>query len=157
AVVRAPSGAVEQVPLPQTAPGHYAGSFHPSERGAYIVSVLQAEGERPVAGQVTGFVQSYSPEYRAPGQDLGLLRRAAELTGGGTPPAPKAASSPDTPSGGARPPFWPPPLLLAIVLWPIDIAARRLILPRDDFARLGAFVRAAGARLPRRAARPSAA
>jgi uncharacterized membrane protein len=157
AVVRAPSGAAEQVSLPQTAPGHYEGTFHPSERGAYIVSVLQAEGERPVAGQVTGFVQAYSPEYRAPGQDLGLLRRAADATGGGILRAPEAAFAHDIASSGARSPLWPPLLLLAILLWPVDIAARRLILTRADVARLGALVQAAGARLPRRAARPRAA
>jgi hypothetical protein len=157
ATIRAPSGAAAQVPLRQTAPGHYEGTFLPGERGAYIVSVLQAEGDRPVAGQVTGFVQPYSPEYRAAGQDLALLRRAAEATGGRVLPAPEAAFAHDIFTGGAREPLWPYLLLAAVLLWPVDIAARRLVVGREDWARAGAFVDRVRPRLPARPARPRTA
>lgn len=136
ATVRAPSGTAMPLQLPQTAPGHYEARFHPDEHGAYVVSVLQAQNGQAVAGQVTGFVQSYSPEYRVAGQDLSLLKRAADATGGGLLANPEAAFAHDIYSGGVRSPLWPPLMLLAALLWPIDIAMRRLLLARSDFTGL---------------------
>lgn len=143
ATVLAPGGLSQTVRLAQVAPGRYTASFAPQTQGVYIVRVTD---EAETVNASTGWVLAYSPEYQLPvsADDPTLvtrlgaetLARAASLTGGGTLSAtePRAAydrAGLSQPPGTAQP-LWPLLLLLAALLWPVDIALRRLTLSRTD-------------------------
>jgi hypothetical protein len=84
-------------------------------------------------GQSTlGLAVPYSPEYRASGTDTALLNQLARLTGGGELPEPTAAFIHNLPATDRAREFWAPLLLLVALLFPLDVALRRVMLgPRD--------------------------
>lgn len=150
--VLAPGGLSQTVTLAQVAPGRYTASFTPQTQGVYIVRVADDAGAVSAA---SGWVLAYSPEYRLPlsADDPALaaqrhtetLLRAAQVTGGGTLPTadPRAAydrAGLPAPPGTAQP-LWPALLLLAALLWPADIALRRLALNWLDVQRAWARLR----------------
>jgi hypothetical protein len=92
----------------------------------------------------------YSPEYAAlasGGVDLALLDALARLTGGGELSQPVAAFLHNLPSADRAREIWQPLLLLAALLFPIDVAVRRVMLGRRDVDKALAWVRE---RLPSR-------
>lgn len=141
-----PQSQAAVMPLRQVAPGRYEAVFTPADEGAYILHI-QGEGapgdESLTFDQTTGWVMGYSAEYdlrggRADGELL--LNSLAALTGG--------RSLLDDPAGvfthnlaarSTSTPIWPWLLLAALLLLPVDIAARRLIITRSDLQRLRAF------------------
>jgi hypothetical protein len=138
-----------QVQLHQVAPGHYEGTFTPSNEGAYFLRVTGGDpsGNTPVSvSETTGWVMSYSPEYnsRQQGVDTDLLSRIASLTGGRSlQDDPSAVFTHDLSAENATVPLWPWLMLLALLLLPFDIAVRRLIVTQGDIARLRRWVRQA--------------
>jgi hypothetical protein len=81
---------------------------------------------------------SYSPEYR-PDQRLQggtdpLLGELAETTAGRQSPPPAAAFAPTAQAVGVVQEIGLPLLWLALLLWPLDIAARRVLLRWSDVA-----------------------
>jgi Ca-activated chloride channel family protein len=138
----------QTVELEQTAAGRYEGSALVGDPGAYLVQIVQRDEEgQPVARQMAGLVVPYSPEYKRTGQGGTLLNELARATGGSTLDTPDAAFAPtQQPASRARP-LWPPLLLLAALLFPLDVAVRRLQLTPSDWRRLAAWARE---RLPRR-------
>ncbi len=137
--VVAPDLTAETVPLRQVAPGRYEGVFTPSAEGAYFVGVSgvqQGEASDVTAvQQTTGWVLSYSPEYRALEADPRLLERIAHLTEGRQLSNPGQAFDHNLVARRAAMPIWPWLLLLAAVLLPLDVAVRRLIITRTDLER----------------------
>ncbi len=148
-----PDGRVTEITLQQIAPGRYQGSFRPGREGAYMLGLSGArdpdapdadgpetEGGTTVA-QTSGWVLGYSPEYRQLQSNEALLQAIGELTGGreiGADPA--AAFVHDLPSESSTRPVWPWLTLLAVLLLPVDIAARRLTITRYDVRRAWAAV-----------------
>lgn len=136
--VVAPTGQVETIHLRQQAPGRYEVSFRPQLEGAYFIRLAgEDETAESVVGQTAGWVLGYSPEYRQLEPNLDLLARLADLTGGqnvaenGTDVfsrAPQAQASSQ--------PVWPWLTLLALLLLPVDVGLRRLVVTRQDMARL---------------------
>ena len=61
----APDGTATTLTLQQVAPGRYEATFDPSSEGAYFLTTTSADG---TIKQTTGWVMSYSPEYRPPTQ-----------------------------------------------------------------------------------------
>lgn len=129
----------EDVTLTQTAPGHYEGFFTPKSTGSYIVNV-QGEGSSGGAGtnqdvnltQTIGAVAQYSPEYKQLGSNEALLKDIAGLTGGRVLSSPAEAFRDDLRNTTHQQELWPWLMLLAILLFPFDIAARRIrFSPRD--------------------------
>ena len=131
------AASLPEEPLRQTAPGHYEGWFDASKIGTYLVNVLEKSPGRE--GQerstVVGLSTAYSPEYRDTEANRYLMTHLAQLGGGRVdPPAPVAF-------GGNRPGVFSPTdmvpwlVLLAMLLLPLDIAARRLSLTKEDFRR----------------------
>jgi hypothetical protein len=113
--------------------------------GAYQVQVRQTTVEgSPVATQTTGLVVPYPAEYNLGGSpDAGatLLRDVAAATGGRSL---DLAGANTAPTGAPRPspaPTWPFLLTVALLLFPLDIALRRLTMGRGDLARLAGLVR----------------
>ncbi|HYN89361.1 MAG TPA: VWA domain-containing protein [Ardenticatenaceae bacterium] len=129
--------------LPQTAAGQYEVRLPLDTVGAYLVTVTQrgADGQ-PEAGATLGLVVPYSPEYRLLAPDTALLEQLARIGDGRTLEAtPEAAAAvfehPEQPVTRSTD-LWPLLLVLAALLFPFDVAARRLLLTAGDLARLRA-------------------
>ncbi len=137
--------------LQQTAPGRYEAVFTPEREGAYFITVAGATSGQTVPQQTvlqtTGWVLGYSAEYRV---DLTgaeqeapslFLKRLASITGGRSlREKPKNAFLHNLNQERAAQPLWPYFLLAAAVLFPFDVAARRLVITRRDVERVrGAF------------------
>lgn len=136
--VVAPDGQVTNVQLAQIAPGRYAGAFTPTTDGAYFIRVAGSDGAEgdTVVGQTAGWVLGYSPEYAQFETNPQLLETLAAQTGGQALAGDAAAVFAHTLSGEATTrPIWPWLTLLAVVLLPFDVAVRRLVISRQDWAR----------------------
>ncbi|MDB5081931.1 MAG: putative von Willebrand factor type [Chloroflexi bacterium] len=137
-VVASSLNSQEDVTLTQTAPGHYEGYFTPKNTGSFIVNVQgkstvnQENNSNINLTQTVGAVASYSPEYKQLGSNEALLKDIAALTGGRVLTSPAQAFRDDLRSTTHHQELWPWLMLLAILLFPLDIAARRIRLsPRD--------------------------
>jgi Mg-chelatase subunit ChlD len=132
----------DTVKLEQVAAGRYEGDTSVSEPGTYMVQVIQRDAqEEPVAQRTTGLVIPYSPEYRRTGDGQTLLNELARVTGGETLTASMNAFAPTQVPASRATPMWPVLLLIAALLFPIDVAVRRLRLTPSDWAHLRAWMR----------------
>ena len=156
------TGETETLTLRPVAPGRYEATFTPQTEGAYFIGVgTTADGRPPTAdgedassssGQpsavgglqtTAGWVLGYSPEYADLTGNPALLASLAAQTGGraldtaeGSGPGPAAVFAHDLEAAPAAQPIWPWLTLLATLLLPLDVAARRLTLTRQDWARV---------------------
>jgi uncharacterized membrane protein len=125
--------------LQQTAPGRYARSFPMKEIGAYLVTVAPRKGG--AGSQTTGVAVPYPPEYRDLKTNEFLLTQLADTTGGRMDPAPESVY------GGARLParypedVWVLLVLLAALVWPVDVAVRRLVIDANQVRAAARHVR----------------
>ena len=135
----------------QVAPGRYEAVFEPGEEGAYFIRVSgqplpgDAASQDVTVAQTTGWVLTYSPEYRLPeeGVNLELLNDLANLTGGGPlVDRPQDVFLHNLSARSAATPLWPILLLLATVLLPFDVGVRRLIITASDMRQLRAWIMA---------------
>jgi hypothetical protein len=139
--------AVQEVTLKQTGAGRYESQVHLEQPGTYLVQISAQQDVLPL-GQVTaGLVVPYSPEYRASGLNLGLLEALGRAAGGGMISDPGLAFLHDLPAVAGASQVWRTLLLIAALLFPLDVALRRLVLTRRDWQQAVAWVRQ---RLPRR-------
>ncbi|MFQ5343065.1 MAG: VWA domain-containing protein [Anaerolineae bacterium] len=131
---------IDEVKLEQTAAGHYEGRVPVSQVGSYLVQIQQSERDTAAISQTTGFVVPYSPEYTSLTVDTALLTDITGTTGGrvGIEPAEAFAHTLETVERTR--PIWTWLLLAAALLFPLDVAIRRVMLSRGD-------LRAAGTRL----------
>jgi hypothetical protein len=119
----------QTVKLRQVASGKYSGEFPIENTGTYMVNVIgkTKDGARSAS---TGLAVSYSPEYRRLGPDEYVLGRLAAL---GT----ELSLSPDDLfNKGRKPqvkhdPIWELLILIAVYLWILDIAVRRVSWSRE--------------------------
>ena len=131
--VRAFSPGQEAVPgqepttydLRPVAPGRWQGLVPVGETGTYVLhAVLERDGM--VAGQSELSVPvPFSPEYLEQGRDDGFLATLASRGGRVLDRAGAAWAQPALPVTVTSPAFWLLVLVVA-VLWPVDIALRRL-------------------------------
>lgn len=132
-------GKVTEVRLTQTRPGRYEGQFTISRPGAFPVDVAQYSGNQIVRSESTGVVVSYPAEYRNFGINDSNLAAIAAVTGGRVLHDPAEAydrAGVDF-AGEEAIPLWPWLLLLATILFPIDVAIRRLRVDPIDLIRRG--------------------
>jgi uncharacterized membrane protein len=150
ASVLAPDGRTQEVPLPQQGPGRYQGEFDVGVTGGYIVSVV--EGVQTGTPRITrvGFSLAYPPEYQAVRANEALLTQIAQVTGGQVLVNPLQSFRPSARPGHSIRELWPNLLFLAALLFPLDIAVRRLALPLAEMwaTLLAALRRHRPARLP---------
>lgn len=137
-----PDGDSFTLPLSQTGAGRYEGRADLPDEGVYLVRIDARREGRSLGTRRAGLVLPYSPEYADPTRlatDPRLLR-LAEATGGRVLETPEQAFD-----GLARAStaveMWPLLLLLAVLLLPLDVAARRLKIRRDDVTRAAAGLR----------------
>jgi uncharacterized membrane protein/Mg-chelatase subunit ChlD len=132
-----------QLPLEQVGAGQYEASAHVSQPGTYLVRLGVNQGDQTL-GQVTlGLVVPYSPEYRSSGVNEGLLAQLARITGGSRIQSSEQAFVREgnlTFIPQARE-IWAPLLLLAALLFPLDVAVRRVMINRKDITLAIAWLR----------------
>jgi uncharacterized protein YegL len=124
--------------LQQTAPGRYEAAFPMEQTGSYLLKIREeTDGEEGavVADFTRGYSVSYKPEYRHLGTNEETLRAIASSTGGEYEPAiaDLFAVEPGE-SIAVRRRLWPWLLGIALCLFLIDVALRRL-----DLAGRGVF------------------
>lgn len=158
--VLSPDGRGQEAALTQQGPGRYQAEFDASGAGSdigvgsYLVSV--AEGSGTGAARITraGFSVAYPPEYQAVGPNVNLLSQLAKATGGEALTLPGQAFRPSARPGESVRDLWPALLLAAALLFPLDVAVRRLALP---LAEIGAKLLARLRRRPATVPAPAAA
>jgi hypothetical protein len=125
-----PDNTAIDVPLIEREPGLYRGSLPLPAAGVYRVQVTtnNADGDEQIVA-TTGAVVPASVEYLQREGNSGLLKALADATGGRVGfPSVDAFVRPPTAARTVAPIIWPL-LWIAVLLWPIDIAIRRLLLP----------------------------
>lgn len=127
--------------LDQTAAGQYEGSFPAVARGAYLVSISEADGEQ---ANISGAVNSYSPEFNITSQDADALKRISEVTGGQVIPANVEShdlfgrrSTRTIPHD-----IWEALILAVLILLPVDVGVRRLAITPEQLAYARAWIQA---------------
>lgn len=141
----------QQFSLEQVGSGRYQASWEVSKPGTYLVRLGANAGDQSLGQQTLGLVVPYSPEYRASGPDLGLLNELARLTGGGQLQDPHSVFVHNLPSADFAREIWKSLLLVVALLFPLDVALRRVMLGASDFRKARAWLQD---RLPTRAAKP---
>lgn len=124
-------GKITEMPLVEVAPGRYRGTTGLPEAGVYRAQILIRDAQGTELGVVsTGAVVPPSAEYLQRDGNQALLNELSQQTGGRAGVAVERVwDAPSTPSRRPQPITWSL-LWLAVLLWPIDIAVRRLRLPR---------------------------
>lgn len=138
AVVVSPKGERKTVRLEQTGPGHYQAHFPTRDTGAYLINLVDIQNGAVRARQTLGASVNYSPEFATAGPNLPLLNRLAELSGGKVLTLDAPQDSPFTHDRKkTRQPrdLWILLLELSILLFPLDVAIRRLQIDREEWIR----------------------
>ena len=144
----------QEFALEQVGAGRYEVGIDLADTGTYLVRVGVQDGDEVLGQQTLGLVVPYSPEYRQSGPDGAFLRGLAGLTGGEQLTEPAAVFTHDLPAVSRGREVWAALLLVAALLFPLDVALRRLNVGRREFGLAAAWIRA---RLPaRRAGEPAA-
>ncbi|GAC1359447.1 MAG: VWA domain-containing protein [Herpetosiphon sp.] len=122
--VTRPDGSEQLVRFKQVAPGEYTSPFDHDQVGAYQIGVAVVKGDI-VARTTGGYVRPYAAEF-ARAADIGLLTRIAQTTGGRIfADAATARQALLAPTGRPAVVLWPPLVALALLLWILEIGARR--------------------------------
>ena len=141
-----------ELELEQTAPGRYEARLEGAEPGAWFASVAQLAGDRVVRGTTAARVFPYSDEYRLLESGDAVARLAA-AAGASRASSPAEAFRPTGETAVSLRPAWRELLLAAALLFLLDVALRRVMLPAGWAGKLAAAVRR---RLPqRRSAAPA--
>ncbi len=136
-----PAHPTPDTPLRQTGPGTYEAYFDAGQIGTYLVNVTREVPGKPTEMTVTGLVVPYSPEYKDLAANEFLMTQMAQAGGG------SVAANPSQVFGGNRPGVFASIellqtlILIAMLLFPFDVAVRRLALSRDDFVRANNWIR----------------
>ena len=129
ATVVSPDFESETITVRQTTPGGYTGSFRPSKKGTYTIS-LTYEKDGVKRNLVTGLSVPYSAEYRRLETNHELLHKIADAGGGHYYADPVAADlfTRDFPKTRDIQDVWEALLLVALCLFFMDVFVRRVVI-----------------------------
>ncbi len=145
-VVISPKAERQTVHLEQTAPGHYEAHFPTTEVGSYLLNLMDVKDGQVVGTQAAGASVNYSPEFTASEPNLNLLRRLTESTGGKILNPPDLTPNPflhDRKRTFQPKDLWESLLKLAIILFTLDVAVRRVQIDREEWAKATRAIRRA--------------
>jgi uncharacterized membrane protein len=129
-----PNLSVNEVRLDQIAPGVYQTDLGSLTPGAYALRFVQTKpGETPLARTVM-LIAPTPAEYRLLGTNQRLLATLRGATGGAALEDGAAAWEHNLGTTTAATDLLPWLLLLALLLWPLDVAVRRVSVSRGDVA-----------------------
>jgi uncharacterized membrane protein/Mg-chelatase subunit ChlD len=137
------------IDLAQVAPGVYEAQLGELEPGAYALRVAQTRPGSPALGRTLGLVAPTAAEYRQLGTNEALLTALRAATGGVAISGPRDAWIHDLQATTSLTELWPLLLVLALLLWPLDVALRRVSIGRREVASARAWVGALGRRQAR--------
>lgn len=120
------------IPISQTAMGRFEGIFDVSKRGNYIVRLDQLQNEVQVASQTAGLAMSYSTEFKDLTPNTALLNKIADITGGNFSPEPRTITRRSGKSTGKLEDLWQLLTLIALILFPLEVAIRRLSISKQQ-------------------------
>ncbi len=128
-----PNGEGNRLNFSQVEPGRYRATTEADTPGVYLAQVAVSDRNGNPLGTVSGgLAVSYSPEYRRQAQAGTLLPDLAAITGGRVAPPPAESFAATAQPVGEVREIALPLLWLALLLWPLDIALRRLMLRPTD-------------------------
>jgi uncharacterized membrane protein len=156
AVVVGPDFVPSDVSLVQIAPGVYEAPLGEIDPGAYAIRVTQTRPGSSPLGRTVGLVAPTAAEYRVLGPNEAFLASLRSATGGSVIETPLDPWRHDLVTTSRSTDLWPMLLVLALLLWPLDIALRRVSIGRREFAAAGAWIRAIPRRRRRAAPRTAA-
>ena len=145
AVVSSPKGQSVTVPVKQTGPGHYEAVFPPKDVGAYLVNIEERTNGVIAGSQHVGASINYSPEFNESEPNLNLLRRLAENGGGHMLDLQNPSDSAflhDRSKTYQPRDLWETLLKFCLILFPFDVAVRRIQLDREEVRRAWLKLRA---------------
>jgi len=140
AVVVGPDLEPREIELDQVAPGVYESELGEIESGAYAVRVTQTRPGDPALGRTVGLVAPVAMEYRLLGANEAFLATLRAATGGRAILNAAEPWTHDLETTASYTELWPWLLILALLLWPLDIALRRVSLGRRELADARAWV-----------------
>jgi hypothetical protein len=120
------------VELSQTAPGVYEADLGEIDPGAYVIRVSQMRPGDAALGRTLGLVAPTAAEYRELGTNEAYLATLRSATGGRAIATPAEPWTHDLATNAASTDLWPLLLVLAMLLWPLDIALRRVSIGRRE-------------------------
>jgi uncharacterized membrane protein len=138
AAVVNPKGERQTVRLEQTGPGRYEARFPTREVGAYLLNLMEIQNGQLRGSQVLGASVNYSPEFDATEPNLNLLQRIADTSGGKVLNPADPTANPflhDRKKTFQPRDLWEWLLKLAVILFPLDVAVRRIQLDRAEWLR----------------------
>ncbi len=137
-----PSLEVREISMKQIGAGQYQASADASSPGVYLLRVGVNDGDQSLGQSTTGLVVPFSPEYKTSGVDFSFLSRLAGSTGGGeiNPEDPAIIFAHNLDSIPSATQIWLPLLVLAALLFPLDVALRRLSVRKKDLSKAAAWV-----------------
>lgn len=142
AQIVAPDGTTRTLTLNPNAPGTFSAPLDASAPGIYLTQITQRdEAGNPIASATGGLVVPYSPEYKIVNQAATVLPALAGATDGRELTEPAQAFAPFALPAARIQPIWEYLLLAAALLFPLDVAARRLRLARSDWDRVRQVLR----------------
>jgi uncharacterized membrane protein len=134
------------VSLVQVAPGVYEAPLGEIDPGAYAVRVTQTRPGSSPLGRTVGLVAQTAAEYRHLGANEPFLASLRTATGGSVVTTPLDPWRHDLTATDRFTALWPFLLVLALLLWPIDIALRRMSLGRRELVAARGWVGGIGRR-----------
>ena len=121
---------IETIELRQLAPGRYEGKFAATQMGSYLLKIRQTQGKEELYSDFTRAITvSYKPEYRHLGLNEDYLREIARASGGKFAPSVEDVLLVDESDAvPVRKKIWPWLVGIALLLFVMDVALRRLDL-----------------------------
>ena len=120
--------------LSQVAPGVYEVPLGEIDPGAYVIRVSQTRPGSTPLGRTLGLVAPTPAEYRVLGTNDAFLATLRSATAGREVDLPADPWVHDLRANASSTDLWPTLLLLALLLWPLDIALRRVSVGRRELA-----------------------
>jgi hypothetical protein len=133
ATVRDSAGEVRSVPLQRLDAGRFEGRLPVAAKGAYWVAVRVENPDGTLASGSGGVVAGYADEFAFRDPDPLLASDLADATGGRVEPAAAEIYEPAPSVGAAERDLWPLLVAIALALFLLDIALRRLVVASGDF------------------------
>jgi hypothetical protein len=132
AVVVGPDLEPRDVALSQVAPGVYEQPLGEVDPGAYAIRVSQTKPGSSALGRTLGLVAPTAAEYRLLGANQAFLATLRAATNGRAIDSPLEPWAHDLATTSSYTQLWPLLLILALLLWPFDIALRRVSVGRRE-------------------------